>query len=151
MNKLILLSLLIFASETNTKMESQIVSISQTPQGYSIYSNSGELLLEFTKRNCDSLSLSTLAYIFETSQEFNVDPNKFKQQYKGKSKNFIATIRQVEFLQLNKINQQNCVLLRTNSNSSTINNFQSRLLFVVESGLETGVLMLLIFLTWYLG
>ncbi len=85
--------LLIFACETNTQEESQIVSISQTPQGYNIYSNSGELLLEFTKRNCDSLSLNTLSYIFETSKEFNVDPNKFKQQYKGNSKNFIATLR----------------------------------------------------------
>lgn len=78
MKKLILFSLFIFACETNTKNESQLVSISQTQEGHNIYSNGGELLLEFTKRNCDSLSLSTLAYIFETSIEFNVDSNNFK-------------------------------------------------------------------------
>lgn len=74
-------------------MESQIITISQTSQGYDIYSNGGELILEFTSMNCDSLSLNTLSYIFDTSKEFNVDPKKFKQQYKDKPKNFIATIR----------------------------------------------------------
>ena len=69
------------------------MAISQTPQGYDIYSNGGELLLEFTKRNCDSQSLNTLSYIFDTSKEFNVDPKKFKQQYKDKPKNYIATLR----------------------------------------------------------
>ena len=75
------------------KREFQLISISKTPQGFDIYSYSGELILEFTSINYDSLSLNTLAYIFDTSKEFNVDPKKFKQQYKGKSKNYIATIR----------------------------------------------------------
>jgi len=69
------------------------MAISQTSQGYDIYSHSDELILEFTSRNCDSQSLNTLAYIFDTSKEFIVDSKKFKQQYKDKSKNFIATIR----------------------------------------------------------
>ena len=54
--------------------------------------------MEFTKRNGDSLSLSTLADIFVTSKEYNVSPNTFKQQCIGKSKNFVAFIREVEFL-----------------------------------------------------
>jgi len=74
-------------------MESQIITISQTSQGYDIYSNSVELILEFTSRNCDSQSLNTLSYIFDTSKEFIVDSKKFKQKYKGKSKNYIATLR----------------------------------------------------------
>ena len=94
MKKLFLIfALLIFACETNTKIESQLITISQTLQGYDIYSNGHELILEFTSRNCDSQSLNTLSYIFDTSKEFNVDPKIFKQQYKGKAKNFIPTIR----------------------------------------------------------
>ncbi len=79
----------------NCKLTSKVCyyKYNQTSQGYDIYSNGGELILEFTSRNYDSLSLNTLAYIFETSEEFNIDPNKFNQQYKGKSKIYIATLR----------------------------------------------------------
>ena len=54
------------------------MAISQTSQGYDIYSHSDELILEFTSRNCDSQSLNTLSYIFETSEEFNFDPKKIQ-------------------------------------------------------------------------
>ena len=46
------------------KRELQLITISQTPQDYDIYSNSGELILEFTRRNLiglqDLLSLKGL-------------------------------------------------------------------------------------------
>jgi len=38
--------------------------------GFNIYSNKGELILEYTKLNCDSLSLSNLSDIYETAKEF---------------------------------------------------------------------------------
>ena len=44
--------------------------ISKTSMGFNIYSNKGELILEYTKLNCDSLSLSNLSDIYETAKEF---------------------------------------------------------------------------------
>lgn len=44
--------------------------INKNENTYEIYSNKGELILEFTKQNTDSASLSTLEYIYETVKEF---------------------------------------------------------------------------------
>lgn len=46
--------------------------------GFNIYSNKGELILEFTKQNCDSSLLNILDYIYETAKEF-YDREKLKQ------------------------------------------------------------------------
>lgn len=48
-----------------------IIYITKTTVGFNIYSNHGELILEYTKLNCDSLSLQTLDDIYETALEFN--------------------------------------------------------------------------------
>ena len=72
---LILLGLLILScskvkhDETKVKFESQL-SIVKHDGDFNIYSNTGELILEFTKQNCDSTSLETLNYIYETAKEF---------------------------------------------------------------------------------
>lgn len=47
------------------------VLITKTKVGFNIYSNQGALILEYTNRNCDSLSLQTLDDIYETALEFN--------------------------------------------------------------------------------
>lgn len=47
-----------------------IIYITKSKVGFNIYSNKGELILEYTKRNCDSLSLKTLDDIYETAVEF---------------------------------------------------------------------------------
>jgi len=47
-----------------------VIYITKTKVGFNIYSNRGELILEYTKRNCDSLSLETLNDIYETTKEF---------------------------------------------------------------------------------
>jgi hypothetical protein len=46
------------------------IFIFKTTDGFNIYSNKGELLLEYNKRNCDSLSLRTLDDIYSTIKEF---------------------------------------------------------------------------------
>ena len=71
----------------NTKTENKIIvntkgliGIVKTEQGYGIYSNQGELILEYTKQNCDSLSLETLDEIYQTAKEFyNKEPSKEKE------------------------------------------------------------------------
>ena len=46
------------------------IGITKTETGFNIYSNTGELILEYTKQNCDSLSLKTLDDIYYTAKEF---------------------------------------------------------------------------------
>lgn len=46
------------------------MNITKTDVGFNVYSNTGELILEFTKRNSDSSSLKTLDYIYHTAKEF---------------------------------------------------------------------------------
>ncbi len=55
--------------ETNIDLEGML-NITKTEVGFNIYSNQGILILEFTKQNCDSTSLKTLGYIYETVKEF---------------------------------------------------------------------------------
>ena len=55
--------------ETNIDLEGML-NITKTEVGFNIYSNGGILILEFTKQNCDSSSLETLDYIYETVMEF---------------------------------------------------------------------------------
>jgi hypothetical protein len=59
-------------------------NITKTDVGFNIYSNTGELILEFTKRNSDSLSLRTLDYIYETAREF-YNQEEIKPEEKTKS------------------------------------------------------------------
>ena len=54
--------------ETNIDLEGML-NITKTEVGFNIYSNQGILILEFTKQNCDSSSLETLDYIYETVKE----------------------------------------------------------------------------------
>jgi len=62
------------------KFESQL-SIVKHDGGFNIYSNTGELILEFTKQNSDSASLETLDYIYETAKDFyNKKPYKKEKQ-----------------------------------------------------------------------
>ena len=76
MNFLLLFALLLFASCNVTEtIETKIdldgtMNITRTEDAFNIYSNTGELILEFTKQNCDSVSLETLDYIYETAKEF---------------------------------------------------------------------------------
>jgi hypothetical protein len=55
--------------ETNIDLEGML-NITKTEVGFNIYSNEGILILEFTKQNCDSRSLETLDYIYDTVKEF---------------------------------------------------------------------------------
>ncbi len=55
--------------ETNIDLEGML-NITKTEVGFNIYSNQGILILEFTKQNCDSTSLETLDYIYETVIDF---------------------------------------------------------------------------------
>jgi hypothetical protein len=73
---LLILSILIFSSCKNeiiiqsTKLPEGLIGITKTETGYNIYSNTDELILEYTKQNCDSLSLKTLDDIYFTAKEF---------------------------------------------------------------------------------
>jgi hypothetical protein len=67
--------LLIIGCKESTRVETNIdiegmLNITKTEVGFNIYSNQGILILEFTKQNCDSSSLETLDYIYETVKEF---------------------------------------------------------------------------------
>ena len=70
----LLLLLLLFAGCKNeitiqsTKLPEGLIGITET--GFNIYSNTGELILEYTQQNCDSLSLKTLDDIYFTAKEF---------------------------------------------------------------------------------
>ncbi len=66
--------------DTQVKFESQL-SIVKQDEGFNIYSNTGELILEFTKQNSDSASLETLNYIYETAKNFyNKKPYREEKQ-----------------------------------------------------------------------
>ena len=66
--------------ETNIDLEGML-NITKTEVGFNIYSNTGELILEFTKQNSDSASLETLDYIYKTAKEFyNKNPYKEEKQ-----------------------------------------------------------------------
>ena len=73
---LILIGVLIFSGcKTELKIQSSklpegLIGITKTEIGFNIYSNTGELILEYTKQNCDSLSLKTLDDIYFTAKEF---------------------------------------------------------------------------------
>ena len=73
---LISISLLVFTSCKNeitiqsSKLPEGRIGITKTETGFNIYSNTGELILEYTKQNCDSLSLKTLDDIYYTAKEF---------------------------------------------------------------------------------
>lgn len=70
---LVVLSLILFSCNNDSYevKDSEKIFIEKTKLGYDIYSGKGELILEFTNRNCDSLSLSTLEYVFDVAKEFN--------------------------------------------------------------------------------
>lgn len=57
------------------------MNITRTEVGFNIYSNTGQLILEYTKQNCDSLSLKTLDEIYQTAKEF-YDREELKQEVK---------------------------------------------------------------------
>ena len=54
----------------SSELPEGLIGITKTETGFNIYSNSGELILEYTKQNCDSLSLKTLDDIYFTAKEF---------------------------------------------------------------------------------
>ena len=65
------------------KLPDGLIGIIKTETGFNIYSNSGELILEYTKQNCDSLSLKTLYDIYYTAKEFyNKKPSEEKPNFK---------------------------------------------------------------------
>ena len=47
------------------------LNITKTEVGFNIYSNNGELILEYTKQNCDSTELKLLDDIYLTAKEFS--------------------------------------------------------------------------------
>lgn len=53
------------------------IYITKSEDGYNIFSHDKKLLLEFTKQNSDSLSLETLKYIYEVSNEYKNNPELF--------------------------------------------------------------------------
>jgi hypothetical protein len=59
----------ILSFEITSEPKSLSLQITITNDGYDIYSKDGELLLEFTKQNCDKESLETLEYIYQTVEE----------------------------------------------------------------------------------
>lgn len=72
----ILVSILFFSGCKNeitvqsSKLPEALIGITKTETGFNIYSNTGELILEYTKQNCDSSSLKTLDDIYYTAKEF---------------------------------------------------------------------------------
>ena len=65
---------------TEIKADSTLM-ITRTNTGFNIYSNTGELILEFTELNCDSASLETLDLIYETANEFyDLSPDQEEQK-----------------------------------------------------------------------
>ena len=57
-------------NNSTQQVSAGLIGITKNETGFNIYSNPGELILEYTKQNCDSLSLSTLDDIYYTSKEF---------------------------------------------------------------------------------
>ena len=69
----------------SNKLPEGLIGITKTETGFNIYSNKGELILEYTKQNCDSLSLKTLDDIYFTAKEFyNKIPSEEKRDSKIK-------------------------------------------------------------------
>ncbi len=74
--KYIIIMFLLFAScnhevKEETKFElDALMNITKTEVGFNIYSNTGELILEYTKQNCDSIELKLLDEIYSTAKEF---------------------------------------------------------------------------------
>jgi len=74
--KYIIITFLLFAGcIQEAKEEAQIefdasLNITKTEVGFNIYSNKGILILEYTKRNCDSTKLKLLDDIYSTAKEF---------------------------------------------------------------------------------
>ena len=71
-----LLTILLIYSCTRNPEEKQIDKtgafyINKSNETFEIYSNKGELILEFTPQNTDSASIETLGYIYETVKEFH--------------------------------------------------------------------------------
>ena len=54
----------------SSKHPEGLIAITKTETGFKIYSNTGELILEYTKQNCDSFSLKTLEDIYFKAKEF---------------------------------------------------------------------------------
>ena len=74
--KLIIITFLLFAGciqefkeEPKIELDASM-NITKTEVGFNVYSNTGELILEFTKRNSDSPSLKALDYVYHTAKEF---------------------------------------------------------------------------------
>lgn len=81
MKKIILVLLIAVAcvSEGEINYKPQKIVIQPNHQGgYDVYSYDGELLLEFTSTNTDSLSLETLKYTYEVSSEYYENPEDFE-------------------------------------------------------------------------
>ena len=63
MKNFILISIIIFIFTSckneitiqSSKLPEGLIAITKTETGFNIYSNTGELILEYTKQNCDSL------------------------------------------------------------------------------------------------
>jgi len=74
--KYIIITFLLFAGciqevkeEPKIELDASL-NITKTEVGYNIYSNKGILILEYTKRNCDSTKLKLLDDIYSTAKEF---------------------------------------------------------------------------------
>lgn len=91
--KYLIISFLLFAGcMQEIKQEAKIeldasLNITKTEAGFNIYSNTGELILEYTKQNCDSASLETLDEIYQTAKEFYSRPHELERPNLDKSKN----------------------------------------------------------------
>ena len=78
---LFLILMFLMGCSSEIKQEHKIeldasLNITKTEAGFNVYSNTGELILEFTKQNTDSASLETLDLIYETAKEFyNQEPS----------------------------------------------------------------------------
>lgn len=74
----ILIVILISCNKAKPDERARTISIMPTAQGWEIYGKDKELLLELTQDNTDSLSLETLKYIYEASQE---SPDNTEEEY----------------------------------------------------------------------
>ncbi len=83
--KYIIISLLLFTGciqevkeEPKIELDASL-NITKTEVGFNVYSNTGELILEFTKQNCDSVELKLLEDIYFTAKEF-YNKKEFKEE-----------------------------------------------------------------------
>ena len=65
------------------RCQKSFIGINKTETGFNIYSNTGELILEYTKQNCDSLSLK-LSMISILQQKNIIIKNLRKTTLKSK-------------------------------------------------------------------